>query len=144
VCMRNIHFAKVCLILTVALPARAQVICDKVRPLKPVRCVCGKLTDPTGGPVVGAAVKVVKDGKEVAATTTDEDGSFVFGELKSGSYELNAHLDGLVPFRSPIVVANPAKHCRRGLLIMLVTSYPDNCGSFVAGRKRIRLPKNSN
>lgn len=142
--MRNIHFTKVCLILTVASLARAEVICDKVRPLKPVRCVCGKLTDSTGGPVSGATVKVVEDEVDVAIMKTDNDGSFIFGDLKSGNYELDARLDGFEPFRSPIVVANPTKQCRRGLLIQLELRYPDNCGSFVAGMMRMRLPKNSN
>ncbi len=62
---------------------------------------------------------------------TSSDGEFIFAELKSGSYELNAHVDYLLPFRSPIVVASPAKKCKRGLVIVLVLSYPDNCGSYV-------------
>ena len=140
--MRRIRFTEVCLILTVALFAKAEVICDKVRPLKPVRCVCGKLIDPTGGSVSGATVKVTKDGIDVATMKTDGDGSFFFSGLKSGSYELSTHTDYLVPFQSPIVVVNPTKQCKRGLLIQLEVPYPDNCGSFVS--KRIRLPKNSN
>ena len=111
--------------------SRAEVICGKARPLKPVRCVCGKLIDLSGEPVSGATVKVVKDGTDLATVKTAGDGEFIFGELKSGSYELNAHVEGLIPFRSPIVVANPAKKCRRGLVIVLVLLYPDNCGSYV-------------
>jgi hypothetical protein len=128
-------------LLLIQTASRAEVICEKVRPLKPVRCVRGKLIDPTGGPVSGATVKVVKDGRDLAIVNTSGDGTFVFGELKSGSYELNAQADGLVPFRSPILVANPAKQCKRGLFIMLVLSYPDNCGSYVVGMRRIGLPK---
>ncbi len=120
------------------------MICAKVRPLKPVRCVCGKLIDPTGGPVSGVTVTVIKDGIDLATKETDDHGNFIFDELKSGSYELSAHQLGFLPFRSPIVVANPAKRCKRGLFIMLVLSYPDNCGSYVYGMGRIGLPKNSN
>jgi hypothetical protein len=109
----------------------AEAICDKVRPIKPLRCVCGKLTDPTGGPVLGATVRVIKDGIVFATVKTEGGGNFVFDELKSGNYELDARLEGLVPFHSQIVVANPSKQCRRGLVILLVTSYPDNCGSQV-------------
>jgi hypothetical protein len=116
--------------------SRAEVICGKVRPLKPVRCVSGKLIDPAGGPVSGATVTVIKDGIDLATKETDE--------LKSGSYELSAHILGLLPFRSPILVANPAKKCKRGLFIVLALAYPDNCGSYVVGMRRIGLPKNSN
>jgi hypothetical protein len=131
-------------LLLIQTASRAEVICGKVRPIKPVRCVCGKLIDPTGGPVSGATVTVIKDGIELATKETDDRGNFIFDELKSGSYELSAHLVGLLPFRSPIVVANAAKKCKRGLLIVLVLSYPDNCGSYVVGMRRIGLPKNSN
>ncbi len=109
----------------------AEVICGKRPPLKPVRCVCGKLIDPSGAPVPDAIVKIIKDGTDLATVKTSSDGEFIFAELKSGSYELNAHVDYLLPFRSPIVVASPAKKCKRGLVIVLVLSYPDNCGSYV-------------
>jgi len=122
------------LFLLLAGTSRAEVICGKTRPLRPVHCVCGKLIDPTGGPVSGATVKVVKDGTGLATMKTGSDGKFIFGELKPGSYELNAEVGYLRPFRSPIVVANPAKKCRRGLVIMLVVFYPDNCGSYVMKR----------
>ena len=140
--MWKIRFTRFCLIPTVALFANAEVICDKVRPLRPVRCVCGKLIDPTGGPVSGATVKVVKDGMDIATIKTCGDGIFLFSGLKSGSYELSTKTDYLVPFRSLIVVVNPTTQCKRGLLIQLEVPYPDNCGSFIS--KRIRLPKNSN
>ena len=76
-------------------------------------------------------MKVVKDGTDLAAAKTTGDGTFIFGELKSGSYELNVQAGGVEPFRSPIVVTNPAKKCRRGLVIVLEFFYPDNCGSYV-------------
>jgi hypothetical protein len=131
-------------LLLIQTASGAEVICEKERPLKPVRCVCGKLIDPAGGPVSGATVRVVKDGKDLAIVNTSGDGTFIFGELKYGRYELNAQADGLRQFRSSIVVANPAKQCERGLLIMLEVGYPDNCGSYVVGMRRIGTPKNSN
>jgi hypothetical protein len=124
--------------------SRAEVICDKVRPLKPVRCVCGNLVDPAGDPIARVVVKVTKDGKDLATKETDGDGNFILDVMKSGSYELSAQLDGFLPFRSPIVVANPTRQCTRGLSIMLELGYPDNCGSYVVGMRRMGLPKKSN
>lgn len=117
-------------LLHLAGTSRAEVICGKVRAFKPARCVCGKVIDPSGGPVSGVTVKVAKDGN-LAAVRTADDGTFILDQLKPGGYELSASLGGLVPFRSRIVVANPAKRGRRGLVIMLVSSYPDNCGNCV-------------
>jgi hypothetical protein len=130
--------------LLIHTPSRAEVICGKVRHLKPVRRVCGKLVDPTGEPISGVTVKVIKDGVDLATEETDGHGNFIFDELKSGSYELSAHLDGFLPFKSSIVVASPAKQCKRGLLIMLVLPYPDNCGSYVVGLRKSSVSKNSN
>ena len=109
----------------------AEVICGKVPPLKPVQCVCGKLIDQTGAPVSGATVKVIKSGTDLATVKTADDGTFIFGQLGAGSYELNAYLGGFVRFQSPIVVTNPSRKCTRRLAIVLVTFYPDNCGSYV-------------
>jgi hypothetical protein len=119
------------LLLSAAGTSRAEAICGKVPPLKPVRCVCGKLLDPAGGPLSDATVKVIKDGAEVATVKTPADGKFIFGELKPGKYDLNAEAAGLQLFLSPIVVASPAKKCKRGLVIKLMWFYPDNCGSYV-------------
>jgi Carboxypeptidase regulatory-like domain len=112
----------------------AQVSCNKEPSLKPVRCLCGKLIDQSGAPVSEATVKVIKDGQDLETVKTAGDGKFIFAGLKSGSYELTALTEDFKIFRSPIVVANPAKKCKRGLVIVLVLYYPDNCGSYVMKR----------
>src|ERR1700687_393581 len=88
---------------------RAESICSKERPVKPVRCVCGKLIDQSGGPVSGALVRLNRDGAEVATESTNTDGKFLFRELKSGNYELAADSHDFLSFRSPIVLTKPAK-----------------------------------
>jgi protocatechuate 3,4-dioxygenase beta subunit len=122
------------LLVLVPETARAEAICGKERPLKPVHCVFGKLIDQSGAPVSGALVRVNRDGAVVATGSTDADGKFRFRELKSGKYELTADLDGFRPFRSPIVLTKPAKNCPHGLVIVMVLPYPDNCGSYVTHR----------
>jgi hypothetical protein len=121
--------------LLVLLPetSRAEVICGKERPLKPVHCVCGKLIDQTGGPVSGALVRLNREGVEFATVSTDAEGKFLFRDLRSDKYELAAHFDGFEQFRSPIVLTKPAKKCRQEIIVM-VLPYPDNCGSYVKER----------
>ncbi|MGB9489342.1 MAG: carboxypeptidase-like regulatory domain-containing protein [Terriglobales bacterium] len=122
--------------LLVFLPetSRAEVICGKVPPLKPVHCVCGKLIDQNGNPVSGALLRLNRDGVEAATGSTDADGNFLFHEMKSGKYELAADFDDFQPFRSSIVLTKPAKKCRRELVIVMMLHYPDNCGSYVMRR----------
>lgn len=122
------------IIAGILLPARqlsAEVVCGKEPRLKPLRCVCGKLTDASGGPVTGAIVRVLKDGAEVASVKSGQDGKFMFGELKSGNYELIAQADGYRVFQSPIAVAKPQKRCGRGLAIFLDVGGLESCGSRV-------------
>ncbi|MGA2981318.1 MAG: carboxypeptidase-like regulatory domain-containing protein [Terriglobales bacterium] len=114
--------------------SRAEAICGKQHPLKPVHCVCGKLIDQSGGPVSGAVVRLNRKGAEFATVSTDADGKFLFRELQSDKYELAADFDGFRQFRSSIVLTKPAKKCRHGLVIVMVLTYPDNCGSYVMKR----------
>ena len=111
--------------------SRAEVICGKERPLKPVRCVCGRLVDQSGGPVSGALVKLNQNGAPFASVSTDSDGKFLFSEARPGRYELAAGFNGFRPFQTSITVTKPVKKCRRGLVILMVLPYPDNCGSYV-------------
>jgi hypothetical protein len=129
---KRILFAAI--IAGILLPAcqlSSEVICGKEPRLKPLRCVCGTLTDATGGPVAGAIVKALKDGTEVASVKTGQDGKFIFAELNGGDYELNAQAAGYLMFRSPIVVVKPKNRCRRGLAIFLDTGGLESCGSRV-------------
>jgi len=109
----------------------AEVICGEELRLKPVRCVCGRLTNATGGPVSSVIVTVLKGGTEVASIKTGQDGKFIFDELKPGIYELNAQAAGYRIFRSSIVVAKPEKKCRHGLAIFLAAGNMESCGSRV-------------
>lgn len=76
-------------------------------------------------------MRVVQNGEDVAAVETGDDGKFQFPELKSGTYELAVLAGSFRPFHSAITAKSPAKRCRRGLVIVLVLGYPDNCGSYV-------------
>jgi protocatechuate 3,4-dioxygenase beta subunit len=61
--------------------------------LQPQSFVYGKVVDEDGDPVPGARVDVLKRrGAEVAAADSQDDGSFVIGNLAPGSYQLRATL----------------------------------------------------
>jgi hypothetical protein len=60
----RIASALVAIIAAVLLPVRllpGEVICDKELRLKPLRCVCGRLINLTGGPGSHVIVTVLKD-----------------------------------------------------------------------------------
>jgi hypothetical protein len=59
----------------------------------------GNITDPSGLPVVGAAVRAVHSGTGLARETkTNDRGGFVFSDLQSGSYEITVRADSFAPF----------------------------------------------
>ena len=95
------------------------------------------MIDQTGGPAADITVTALKDGENIATTKTTVDGTFRFGELPAGRYELRA--EGFMPIRSPIVVARPTDRCSHRMQIELVLPYPDNCGSFVIRQPMILL-----
>ena len=123
------------IIAAILLPAHqssGEVTCPKELRLKPLRCVCGALTDLTGGPPLpGVIVTILKDGAEVASVTSDGSGNFIVGELKPGNYELSVQAEPYRIFRTPIVVTKPEKRCRRRLAIFLDVGDLERCGSRV-------------
>ena len=130
--MRVLHAAILAGILLPAHPLRAENTCPKELRLKPVRCICGTLTDLTGGPPLpGVIVRVLKDGAEVASVKSDGYGKFIFDDLKPGNYELSVQTEPYRIFRTRIVVTRPEKRCRRRLAIFLDVGSLENCGSRV-------------
>jgi hypothetical protein len=111
--------------------ANAEVICGKQPRLRPVRCVCGRFIDPTGEPLVGVRVKVVKGGTDIMAVTTASDGTFIFTGLEPGTYDLTAEAPGFRTFESAIVLTAPPQKCRRGFVILLDPGFMESCGSRV-------------
>ena len=51
--------------------------------------VAGTVVDALGGHVSGAAVKLVRDGKTIAETSSDARGEFAFKGLAEGRYQLD-------------------------------------------------------
>lgn len=59
----------------------------------------GNITDPSGLPVVGAAVRVEHSGTSLARETrTNERGGFLFSDLQPGPYTVTVRADAFAPF----------------------------------------------
>src|SRR6266853_3611643 len=51
----------------------------------------GTVTDPLGAVIHGARVDLLREGKRVAATTTDSEGRYRFSPLPAGRYQVKTH-----------------------------------------------------
>ncbi len=87
-------------------------------PLK-VRRMCGTTVDPVAIPLSNVHITLLKDGKEVASTTTDDTGEFDFDVRESGSYELELQADGFVHERYPVKLHRPARFCKQALSVKM-------------------------
>jgi len=101
-------------------------ICQQVR-LKPLHGVCGAVIDRSGAPVARAAVEILKDGTELVALQTGEDGKFSYDRLSAGNYDIQIQADGFRTFRFSIVMSKPDTRCKRALKVILTTGYPEIC-----------------
>jgi hypothetical protein len=110
--------AMILIFLLLAGTSSAEATCVESH-LKPLRCVRGRIIDPSGAAVPHVTVTVLKNEAEIAATQTGEDGAFSFDGLKAGDYDLHAAAFGFALFRFPIVLENPKKKCGRMLEITL-------------------------
>lgn len=54
----------------------------------------GKVVDATGATVVGARVRLTRDGKAVQEAASDEEGQFVFGGVEPGPFQLTTTAEG--------------------------------------------------
>ncbi len=63
--------------------------------------VTGHVQDAQGQPLQGAAVTLLKAGKEIPPQTSGADGNFRFADLGSGVYSASASLEGYAPVNCP-------------------------------------------
>lgn len=73
--------------------------------------ISGKVVDPSGAHIVGAAVRLQAENESSALeTTTDEDGLFAFSRLLPGSYRLTISSPGLAPKELSVTVQSGEAH----------------------------------
>jgi len=66
----------------------------------------GRVIDAAGAPVAGAAVRA--QGEVSREAFTARDGTFSFGDLPAGSYDVSAVLDGFAPWHARVAVGRDA------------------------------------
>lgn len=88
-------------------------------PLKPIRHVCGIVTNQLGETIPNAKLTLLKGGIELITIQTSPNGKFEFGRVEAGTYELRAQFDGYLTVRSPLVIVRPTPKCNRGLKVTL-------------------------
>ena len=102
-------------------------------PLKPVRHVCGIVSNQIDERIPNAKLTLLKDGMELTTIQSDSKGKFEFGRLEAGRYELRVEFDGYHTIRSPIVIVRPTTHCDRELEVRLPLL---TCGGGVSRARR--------
>jgi Ca-activated chloride channel homolog len=66
--------------------------------------VTGTITDPSGAPLPGVTVELIREAKVIATATTDVRGAFEFRNVTPRRYEVRARLDGYKEMRTRAVV----------------------------------------
>jgi hypothetical protein len=111
--------AVVSIILTPFLGDVSQAAECRIAPIKPIRCVRGIVTDPSGLPISNAKVTILRAGTEFVSIRTNTDGKFSFDRLGAGDYEVQVEEKGFKTARSPITVVTPASRCKWALRVVL-------------------------
>ena len=83
-------------------------------PAFPASSLSGKLIDPDGAGVPGAAIRLLRLADfSPNETITDDEGEFFFANLRAGEYELTAQFPGFAPVTRPVVLADGLKHVEK-------------------------------
>jgi len=88
-------------------------------PIKPIRHVCGIVTNQLGEPIPNAKVTILRGIMKLASVQTSEDGRFSFQELEAGNYYIRVEADNYKSAQSPIVLVKPTTKCKQSLEVLL-------------------------
>src|ERR1700689_4847617 len=101
----NMTGRRVCIWTIAAMASWLLVCCPSAFGGADLDRVWGKVIDPDGGAVAGAHIRVLDAvGTVVRETSSDQNGSFDFGELKPGDYTLTAEASAFAPISAAVSV----------------------------------------
>lgn len=101
-------------------------------PVKPIRHLCGIVTNQIGERISNATLTLLKGGAELKSLQADGEGKFEFAGLEVGDYELRVRSEGYSSIQSPIKIVRSTTKCAGGLKIVLSLT----CGSQIYKLKR--------
>jgi hypothetical protein len=103
------------------------------RKLKPIRHLCGIVTNQIEERLSNAKLTLLNAGVEVRTLQSGTDGKFDFGRLEAGDYELRGESSGYSAAQHTIKVVRPTEKSSGGLQVTLGLH---NCGSGIGNMKR--------
>jgi carboxypeptidase family protein len=107
-------------------------------PIKPIRCVCGVVIDPSGGRISNAKVTLLKGETELVSKRTGTDGKFSFEPMQAGKYQIQVEATGFRTAKSSFVIVKPARKCKQALQVKLGFGFECDTGIALIREKTIR------
>ena len=86
--LNNLHFSFICFFILLLSPQLGRIN--------------GRVTDKQGGAIKGAEVTLIANDQKSRATTTDQEGKFVFDSLPEGNFDLRVSASGFTTHRQHV------------------------------------------
>jgi hypothetical protein len=99
-----------------------------------MRHIAGVVIDPSGAPISGARISVLKDAREIAAVQTGADGRFTFDQLGAGSYSVHVHAQGFLDASSEVTLVKPKPKSGKELNVLLQVGM--GCSGFAVAKSK--------
>jgi hypothetical protein len=101
-----------------------------------VQCVCGTVVDTNKQAVPSVKLTVIRDNEVIKEVSSSDNGSFDFGSLPAGKYELRVNSVGFAKASYLITVRNPSVGCKRALQVEVAIGGQDCTGDIRLLKKR--------
>src|SRR5260221_12801944 len=81
----------------------------------------GTVSEPLGAVVPGAQVQLFREGKPIAATTTNTEGKYQFGSLAPGRYQVKTQAPSFTSQQSDAIYLGSGSNATQDLTLKIVT-----------------------
>lgn len=108
--MKKIAFALMAACALCLIQAQAQSLSLPDAPKAQPGFIVGTVVDVNGDPVPGAHVVLEPPSGDTLSATSDSNGSFHFGNLQPGAYQVSITAQGFAPWTSPGLTLHPGQY----------------------------------